>query len=200
MDLKSYLRTMQGTSKENTVLRIAVFALILSNMVLAFAATSVEETVVMVPPYLVGSERIGPDEASAGLKESWAQHVAMLLGNVTPATSKHLKDQVARITAPRAQSELLRQIDEQVTKIQDERLTISFTPSSVFYLRGIDRVVVSGNYAIRGARAEERTMIRTYEMGFEVESHAVVLTSIKVYEGAWNAQEYAAAQAARNGG
>lgn len=193
MDIKSYLQTLQGKNKENTVLRGLVAALVLSNAVLAIAATSTQETVVMVPPYMASTERLGPDEASAGLKESWAQHVALLLGNVTPATSKHLKDQIARITSPRAFPQMLEQIDEQAKKIEEEGLSITFTPTAVFYLKGQDKVVVSGNYAIRGARSEEQTMVRTYEMGFDVESHAVTLRSLSVYEGAWDAQGYARA-------
>lgn len=190
MDLKDYLRTMQGKSTENVVLRVLVGVLVLSNAVLAISATSASETVVMVPPYLVSQEKLEPDEATAGLKESWAQHVALLLGNVTPATAAHLKEQVSRITAPSAFNAMMAQIDEQAKKITEEAISISFAPSAVFYLRGEDRVVVSGNYTIRGARTAESSMVRTYEIGFDVKNYSVLLTSIKVYEGAWNPRTY----------
>lgn len=186
MRLGTFLNDWQGALKENRLSRMVIGALIVSNLLLAMMAFGKNETVVLLPPGLDERVEIGVSEGSPGLKEAWGTHIAMLMGNATPMTAPFMSEQLGKIASPRLFQSLQEQIAEQAKKMADDGLSVSFIPTMTFYLPSRDVVIVSGEYALRGMRGMERSMVRTYEIGVRVQDYRVRMESLEVYEGAWS--------------
>jgi len=186
MKLSDYLKTWNGALMENRVSRWLMMALAISNVVLVMLMTTVNQTVVLVPPTLVQEASVSEHAASAGYKEAWATHVAMLLGNVTPRTAPYVSEHVGKLMGPKVYHRMMEGITEQTARIGAEQLTIQFSPTTAFYLAERDVVVVTGEYVIRGMHSAENRMLRTYEIGVDVQNFRVRVDSLDIYEGAWN--------------
>jgi len=187
MKLSNYLKTWNGAIAENKFSRYVTIALAISNLVLLILMTTVNQTVVLVPPTLTQEAKVSDNNASAGYKEAWATYVAMMLGNVTPRTAPYVSEHVGKLMGPRVYHRMMDGITEQTAKIGAEQLTIQFSPTTAFYLADRDVVVVTGEYVIRGMHSAENRMLRTYEIGIDVQNFRVRVDSLEVYEGAWNA-------------
>lgn len=186
MKLAQYSQTLGGALKENQLSRLVILGLVVSNLLSLFIALSKHDIVVMVPPGLSTKSELAHNQASAGIKESWATYIAMMLGNVTPRTAPYLTETLGKFIAPGAYKTILDAISTQTKLIQDQQVTIQFVPNEVFYLPAKDVVVVSGEFSMRGMRDAERQMVRTYEIGIGVQDYMVRMTSLKVYEGPWS--------------
>jgi|GEM_PF-1432826 conjugal transfer pilus assembly protein TraE len=185
MKLEQYSRTLKGALQENKLTRYVMLGLVVSNVVLAMGMVSKDETVVMVPPDISQEARLASNSANAALKETWATHVAMQLGNVTPRTAAYVSEQLGKIVSPPVYQPFMESLAEQAQRIKDDQITIQFSPTHVFYVQEKDVVVVSGEYAVRGMRAAEKRSIRTYEIGIEVKNYHVIVSSLSAYEGPW---------------
>lgn len=178
--------TLRGALEENKMSRYILMVLAVSNILLAILAFGRDQTVVMVPPNLSEKVEISENQASSGLKESWGTYVAMMMGNVTPRNAAYLTELIGKIVAPNIYKDFLQSITEQTKLIEDEQLTLQFTPNQVFYLPDKDVVVVSGEFSMRGMRAVEKRMIRTYEIGIGIRNYRAQINAFTVYEGPWN--------------
>lgn len=185
MKLEQYTRTLKGALQENKLTRYVILGLVASNVVLALGLVSKDETVVMVPPKLTHEARIASNSANAALKEAWASHVAMQLGNVTPRTAAFVGEHLGKIVSPSAYQGFMESLATQAERIKQDQLTVQFSPTHVFYVQERDLVVVSGEYAIRGLRDSEKRSVRTYEIGIDVANYQVSVTSLSAYEGPW---------------
>lgn len=185
MKIEQYTRTLKGALQENKLTRYVMLGLVISNVVLAMAMVSRNETVVMLPPDITQEARLSSNSANAALKEAWASHVAMQLGNVTPRTAAYVSEQLGKIVSPSAYQPFMESLAQQADRIKEDQLTIQFSPTHVFYVQEKDVVVVSGEYAIRGMRASEKRSVRTYEIGIDVENYQVIVSSLTAYEGPW---------------
>ena len=76
-------------------------------------------------------------------------------------------------------------VSEQATQIKAEQISIQFAPREVFYHPVLKKVIVSGDYWIRGSRNSEQKMVRTYVMGVTVKNYVVQLSSLQTQEGPW---------------
>jgi len=186
MKLSNYLKTWNGALAENRFSRWLLIALVISNVLLVMLVTTVNQTVVLVPPTLEQEAEVAEHNASAGYKEAWATHVAMLLGNVTPRTAPYVSEQVGKLMGPQVYHRMMDSITEQTARIGSEQLTIQFSPTTAFYLAERDVVIVTGEYSIRGIHSAENRMLRTYEIGIDIRNYRVRVDSLNVYEGAWN--------------
>ena len=186
MKMSDRFKTLKGALEENKVSRYVLLVLAVANVLLAILAFGRDQMVVMVPPNLSEKVEISESQASSGLKESWATYVAMMMGNVTPRNAAYLSELVGKIVAPNIYKDFLESISEQTKLIEDEQLTLQFTPSQVFYLPEKDVVVVSGEFSLRGMRDVEKRMVRTYEIGIAIKNYRVQINSFSVYEGPWN--------------
>lgn len=186
MKLSIFDKTWNGLHHQNRILLAICGAMLLSNLILGIALISKDKTVVLVPPRLMGEASVTANDADAAFKESFGLSLATMLGNVTPTTAPFLADNVARYVAPEAHREMIAAITEQADQIKGEQISIQFAPKEVFYHPGLKKVIVSGDYWIRGARNSEQKMVRTYELGLDVRNYSVQLASLKTYEGPWS--------------
>jgi len=188
MKLGAYLNSWGGSLAENKFSRYILLTMAVSNLVLGMMAFSRDQTVVLVPPELSRESKVASKTADAGYKEAWATHIAMMLGNVTPRTAQYVNDHIGKLMGPRVYKQMMDGITEQASRIQDDQLTIQFSPNQTFYLPEKDVVVVTGEYTIRGMQDSEERMLRTYEIGIDISNYVVRVDSLEVYEGAWSAQ------------
>jgi conjugal transfer pilus assembly protein TraE len=188
MNYSEYLKSWKGSLAENKYSRYIILTMAIANLVLVMVALSKDQTVVLVPPELTRESKVASKQADAGYKEAWATHVAMMLGNVTPRTAKYVSEQVGKLMGPRVYRQMMDGITEQAKRIEDDQLTIQFAPNTAFYLPEKDVVVVTGEYTLRGMQDSEERMLRTYEIGIDVNNYAVRVDSMEVYEGAWTPQ------------
>ncbi|WP_394697365.1 TraE/TraK family type IV conjugative transfer system protein [Pseudoxanthomonas japonensis] len=187
MKLGIFERTWNGLHLQNKFLIAFGGAMLICNLLLGIALIAKDKTVVLVPPRLLGEASVTADDADAAFKESFGLSLATMLGNVTPTTAPFLADNVSRYVAPEAHREMVAAVTEQADQIKGEQISIQFAPKEVFYHPGIKKVIVSGDYWIRGARNSEQKMVRTYELGLDVRNYSVQLVSLKTYEGPWSA-------------
>lgn len=189
MKFGDYTKTLTGMLKENHLNRWLNLGLVFCVLVLSIVVMAKDKTVVMVPPQLLGEGSITNDAASATTKESWALSVALMLGNITPQTADYVGKNLGRLVAGRARNEVLNEINEQLRRMKQDRISIQFNPTTVFYVPSEGYTVVSGTYWIRGVRDEERQMVKTYEIGIGVRNYMISVTSLNSYEGAWKSSE-----------
>lgn len=185
MKFKDYFSTRDGALRENHFSRYIIVLLAVAIVVMAMALSTKQQTVVLVPPTLSDRVELTDSTASDPYKTSWGLFFATLLGNVTPRSAEYVQENISRYAHPNAYKVLVDQIAEQTELIETDRLTVQFTPTTVFYAPAIDRVVVTGEYVLRGLRDSEQRMIRTYELGVDVKNYLVSLSSVIAYEGPW---------------
>ncbi|KLB23167.1 TraE/TraK family type IV conjugative transfer system protein [Xanthomonas hortorum pv. gardneri] len=185
MKLRLFTSTWNGLHLQNHLLLAFSVLMIICNLFLGIALIAKDKTVVLVPPRLIGEASVTANDADAAFKESFGLSLATMMGNVTPTTAPFLADNVARYVAPEAHREMIAAVSEQAEQIKGEQISIQFAPKEVFYHPGIKKVIVSGDYWIRGARNSEQKMVRTYELGLTVRNYSVQLSSLKTYEGPW---------------
>ena len=159
-----FLGTWRAINRENRLHRYLLVTLVVANLLLVFALLRSEHTVVLVPPILEGEVSIARNHASVEVKEAWALYAAELLGNVSPSGASFLKDVLDPLLAAPIRVAVFAALDAQVTEIQRERVSMSFSPREVRYDPSTDRVRVSGIQTTRGPAAKPVSRQRTYEI------------------------------------
>lgn len=177
--------TWNGLHAQNKLLIFFGAAMVVCNAFLSLAILTKDKTVVLVPPRLLGEASVTANDADAAYKESFGLSLASMLGNVTPTTAQFLGNNIARYVAPEATRDMVAAVNEQADQIKSEQISIQFAPKNVFYHPVLRKVIVSGDYIIRGARNSEQKMVRTYVMGVTVRNYSVQLTSLEAQEGPW---------------
>ena len=85
MNLKSYLKSWEGTQNENKWGRMFIAGLIVAVLVLIGMLAN-KQTIVTIQPFTLHDEAwVTEDDSSQGYKEAWGFALAQLFGNVTPS-------------------------------------------------------------------------------------------------------------------
>lgn len=185
MRWSDYAQTWRGSLQENFYLRMVMLGQTVVIVILACALFMKRDAVVMTPPMISSVERVTSDQATGGYKESFAQHVALLLGNVTPRNAPFISEQLGRIASPRVYQQLMAEVQEQSKRLAEDGIVLQYTPRDVFYLPEVDRVIVSGEMIRRGVRTAEEREVRTYEIGIEVRNYLPSIIALTSYKGPW---------------
>ena len=77
--------------------------------------------------------------------------------------------------------------------------TLQFIPTTARYDAKLDKVLISGEFVVRGVRGSERRGMRTYVMGFKTRNYRVMLDTLDVKEGQWRESELEGDAAATEG-
>ena len=94
MNLKSYLKSWEGTQNENKWGRMFIAGLIVAVLVLIGMLAN-KQTIVTIQPFTLHDEAwVTEDDSSQGYKEAWGFALAQLFGNVTPSNVGFIKDHV----------------------------------------------------------------------------------------------------------
>lgn len=183
MNLKTYLKTWEGTQAENTWSRLVTGILVAAVLVLTIHAFSKETIVTMQPYTLTQDAWISESNASEGYKEAWGLFLASLLGNATPETLAFVKERIKPFLGPGIYQEVINAIEVQSRELIEDRITMRFEPRQVEYEKSTDKVFVYGFSYMKGGNQTEVKSERTYEFELSIGNYAPLLNYMKTYAG-----------------
>lgn len=183
MKINQYLETFRGAKQANKLSGLIIAGLLLSNLLLVFMLNNKDTIVTMSPPLSSQDEWLSKGDASMGMKESWGEYIAILLGNTTPRSIAGMSPIIGKVAAPGAYSSLMGALADLKREVEQEQLELQFSPSDVRYIPSRDVVAVSGELRMRGLRGDERRFVRTYEIGIRFRNYMPQMTSLEIYEG-----------------
>lgn len=182
MNFKEYLKSWEGTKRENSVSRITILVMAAVIGILVFSLIN-KRTIITVQPYTLTQEAwIKKSDASKSYKEAWGFALADLLGNVTPTTVNFIEERISPLLSPRVYNEVIEALHTQAEKIRVDRVVMRFEPRAVFFDERRNRVFVQGQSFMSGSSSERpiRTP-RTYEFQIEINNYAPSITYIATY-------------------
>ena len=182
MKLKALLQTWDETRSENRFLRLTNTALILCVLAMGFALMIKDRTVVLVPPKLDATSWVSSESASPEMFTAQALFLTSLIGNVNGDTASFLRDQLPGYLSSAVYKQVMDSLDRQIETVQEERLTLFFSANDVYYNPAGHRVYVVGESLARSVRGAEQRQIKTYELGFRVVDHRLLVDRLIVHQ------------------
>ena len=165
MRITDYAAMARGTAVRERLLMGLSAGLLLCTIAEGVALARDRRAVVIVPEGLTHEARLSASRADEPYLSSWSYYLAGLLGNVTPGTSGYIKDALGPRLAPEVYQSVISALAEQVRRITEDRVTLSFIPK---YSRFEEK---SGKYFVNG------------EFRFRMKNFQPYLTWIETYEG-----------------
>lgn len=185
MELKQFTKSIEEMRSKIQSAHLLVLVMVACNIVLALGLLFRDTVVTVVPWTLSGEAEVTQDDASQNYKESWGMAIALLLGNVQPATVDFIADRIKPLLSPEIYHEAVDALYSNAQILREERVTLRFEPRRVTYEKTSGRVFVSGySYSRLGTSMdEEKRHERTFEIGLEIAEYAPVITYIDTYTG-----------------
>ena len=185
MELKQFTKSIEEMRSKIQSAHLLVLVMVACNIVLALGLLFRDTVVTVVPWTLSGEAEVTKDDASQNYKESWGMAIALLLGNVQPATVDFIADRIKPLLAPEIYHEAVDALYSNAQILREERVTLRFEPRRVTYEKTSGRVFISGySYSRLGTSMdEEKRHERTFEIGLEIAEYAPVITYIDTYTG-----------------
>lgn len=185
MELKQFTKSIEEMRSKIQSAHLLVLVMVACNIVLALGLLFRDTVVTVVPWTLSGEAEVTKDDASQNYKESWGMAIALLLGNVQPATVDFIADRIKPFLSPEIYHEAVDALYSNAQILREERVTLRFEPRRVTYEKTSGRVFVSGySYSRLGTSMdEEKRHERTFEIGLEIAEYAPVITYIDTYTG-----------------
>ena len=185
MELKQFTKSIEEMRSKIQSAHLLVLVMVACNIVLALGLLFRDTVVTVVPWTLSGEAEVTKDDASQNYKESWGMAIALLLGNVQPATVDFIADRIKPLLAPEIYHEAVDALYSNAQILREERVTLRFEPRRVTCEKTSGRVFISGySYSRLGTSMdEEKRHERTFEIGLEISEYAPVITYIDTYTG-----------------
>ena len=183
MQWQTFMQRWEGMQLLNQWQRLVIIGLLVCNSLLALHSFSREAIVTIQPPTLTESAWVGRHVASPSYHEAWGLFLASLLGNVTPGNIRFVEQVLGPLLAPEVYHSVMHALNQQTQRIQQDQITLRFTPKSVRFHADTQRVIVSGYTLTSGATGSAHREPRTYEFTFRLEQYQPVLTWLTTYQG-----------------
>lgn len=185
MRLDRFKESYDQIANQATQSRKFLIIFIVIIVVLVGLLASKKPVVTVVPWTLQSQAQIFEDNASQSYKEAWALAISILIGNVQPNNVGFIAERLKPILAPKIYHQTIDAIHANAQQLRDERVTLRFEPRQVIYEKSTDKLFVNGySFTRLGTSLEGETRSeRTYEMHFEIDTYAPMLTYISTYSG-----------------
>lgn len=183
MKISELIKDYDFLKIESKYSRISIIIMSLTIFVMLIALLNKDSYITVVPYTLSEDAEISKSKASASYKEAWAFLFAQELGNITTKDFDFVKSRLEPLLSPTIHTEFLNKLDEQMTHIKEDKVSLSFTPALVMYEPDSDKVFVFGRSEIINALGYKTVESRTYEMTFRMNTYAPQLTHFITYEG-----------------
>ncbi len=108
------------------------------------------------------------------------QYLSGVVGNVSPANAEFVKTQILPFASAETYQKVESMLNEQVDGLKEDRITLTYHAERAFVENGI--TFVTGKLVLSGPTGMKKTLIRTYEWGFEVQNYTPVFKTIKAYD------------------
>ena len=166
--------------QDNRYLRVVAVVLSMLTLALGFGLVFRKQIVVIVPSNDLTKSTYTATSADQGALSSWGLYVATLLGNVTPSNGDFVANELGHLLAPSIYKKVMSSISDQVAKIQQDQLTLQFSPSAVAFNKSKDEVSVDGCLTTTDSHGSQHRQELTYHIYFTVvnyQPHVVGLTT-----------------------
>lgn len=189
MNLTRFGKNWDFALRNNAVLLIAVLFLSLALMVTSILAFFNRERVVLVPPRLDDKMLVAWNNAGAEYFKAFGLFVATLLGNITPANSKFVADQLSVFIEPKLYAPIRTQV---LAYADDPRFARAasfnyFSPNKVVWEPSTAKVFVMGTITMSSFNPqisgpyEYRTVV--YEFKFMMNDGRPLIVDFNSYPG-----------------
>lgn len=191
MKLGLFTQSIEQMRSKIQAAHLLILVMVLCNIVLAAGLLFRDTAVAVVPWTLSGEAEVTKDDASQNYKEAWGMAIALLLGNVQPATVDFIAERIKPLLSPEIYHSAVDALYSNAQILREERVTLRFEPRRVTYEKPTGRVFVSGwSYSRLGtSMEEEKRHERTFEIGIAVREYAPVITFIDTYTGPAKTQD-----------
>ena len=169
--------------QDNRALRVALVALVLSNIVLAYGLAFKSKIVTVVPANEMTRSTYTASSADQGALSSWGLYVANMLGNVTPSTADFTADAIGKLLAPGIYHQVMDQISTQIQAVKSDQLTLRFDVSGVKYDARKNAVMVTGWLTTTDVHGSNQRKQQTYEIYFDVVNYQPRIVGLTAYDG-----------------
>lgn len=183
MNLNDFLSSWDGTLAENRWNRLLLAGLVVLTILLSVLVFK-KDTVVVIKPWSLTSEaEVMKSASSQSYKEAWAWALAMLMGNVTPASVELIEERIGPLLDPGIFQEVVTALNQQAEEIRADRVSIRFEPRILEYEPDTNKVFVYGHSFLRAPSSTEKRIDRTFEFVIEVSNFAPIIKDMQTYDG-----------------
>ena len=183
MRIRDYAAAARGSAVRERLLMGLTAGLLLCSIAEGVALIRDRRAVVIVPEGLTREARLSASKADEPYLSSWSYYLAGLLGNVTPGTSGYIKDALGPRLAPEVYQSVISALSEQVRRISEDRVSLSFIPKYSRFEEKSGKYFVNGISVMTGPGGAQEKTERTYEFRFRMKNFQPYLTWIETYEG-----------------
>ncbi len=183
MKYLAFLASWQGVQRENYWHRTLLFGLVASNGALILALFTQSPVVVLTPPVPGKAFTLSDRHADNAYLESWGLYLSQLLGNVTPDNVALIREALGPLLAPSVYHQAMQVLEQQRLQIEQDRVSLSFSPKTVSWHPDSKRVYVTGHAYTRSAGQKPVRQVRTWAFDIEIINYQPVIHWLTTYEG-----------------
>lgn len=150
---------------------------------LSWSLMTKERVTILVPPLLEADAEVRRDAASPDYLRAWGLYIAQSIGNVTPKSVEFVRQSIEPLLSSSIYADVIERIEQEVSKIKTDRLSISFEPHSVLIEPERSRVFVTGLRVAEDLVGGQERRSVTYEIGITMAAYRPLITDISTYPG-----------------
>ncbi|MBF0393337.1 MAG: hypothetical protein HQL38_11725 [Alphaproteobacteria bacterium] len=183
MKFGTFFGTWRETRRSNGVLLGVVLAQSIALVLVGGRAFSRSETIVLVPPTLTESVKIGKQMMGESASVNWGTYLALLMGNVTPESADFVKAAVGEVVDPSIHRDVMDRMTDEIERLKRDRVSQRFEARTAFYEAATNKVFVTGNGFVVGAGGKETRYEKTFEAEMVVKNYRPSVLFLNTYEG-----------------
>lgn len=183
MDMKKLQQTWSSIRFENHVHRVALPILAIAVLAMAYTHITAKPVVIVQPPNMSEEVQLAADKANTAFKKGYGTYVASILGNLHTGNTSFLLASIEHMLSPHVYTDIREKILENLERIEEDRLSVSFSAQEVTYWADTNRIVVFGLRETRGRSDSTIEESVTYEMEIEIQNYMPRVTWLKQYTG-----------------
>lgn len=183
MKLSDYLKTWDGVQDENRFSRKIMIVLVACLLLALVMLLNKTERVILQPVTLSENAWLESDEASISYKESWGTYLAILLGNVTPATLDFIRERIEPLLAAGIYNDVITAMERQANDIRENRASFRYELRSVKYEIATQKIFAHGYSYEVGAAGDEKRHEKSFEFKIRVRNYLPEITYMTTYQG-----------------
>lgn len=184
MELKALKQTWGELKVENAFYRFSLPMLSLALIIVSILAFTNKPIIVVTPPEIAEKMEIGSNHAGDSYKRLTALNLVTMLGNVHAGTADFLMTTSEQLLHPAIYREVKATIEEEVTRIKENDLAITYGSKSIDYWPDTDLVVISGVRTTTGRGEDTFRETITYEIKVAVQNYRPQIIELTSYSGA----------------
>lgn len=153
-------------------------------LVLLFGLLKKDVVVIAIPPGLTEEAQISKNQANEAYYLTWANHIAGLAGNISPASADYIKTQLKVLLSPKLQQEIGDLLNEEIELLSARKATQRFIIENAIYDATNNISWIWGKRILEIPGLEARVTRWTYEVQIQPHNGMPRITYLNTYQGA----------------